>query len=222
MITKKQRTYRRTPGRTRYTKAYVARIARSVVQRNEETKCFTQALATNANGTTSWAFASALAGLTQGTSTSTRVGSRIQIVALEYFVKIAPATANMGGEGSMCRMIFYHNKAAGAATPSVSEYFDSNTFSSGRNINYVKKYTTLEDITHQMVITATPGTAATFAAGPAFFRIVRIPLRTFVEYAGNAGTISDLPVHDFGIGYAADDTNCCLVNVTSKVWFKDA
>ena len=39
-----------------------------------------------------------LAGLTQGTSTTTRVGARIALVAIEYFVKIAPAVASVGGE----------------------------------------------------------------------------------------------------------------------------
>lgn len=175
----------------------------------------------NLAGTTSWAYASATAGLTQGTATNTRVGSRISIVAIEYFVKIAPQTATIGGEGSMCRVIFYHNKAAAGALPPTAELWDTNNFYSGRNVNYARKYSIMEDITHQMVVT-TWNVSVPATAGPAFFRIIRLTPKTTVEYGGNAGTISDLPMHDFGVGYAADDTNCCLVNIASKVWFKDA
>ena len=53
-------------------------------------------------------------------------------MAIEYFVKIAPAVASVGGEGSMCRMVFYHNKAAAGAVPDVAQIFDTNNFYSGR------------------------------------------------------------------------------------------
>ena len=59
---------------------------------------FTQTLLNGTSSTNSWEFKSALAGLTQGTSTTTRVGARIALVAIEYFVKIAPAVASVGGE----------------------------------------------------------------------------------------------------------------------------
>ena len=52
--------------------------------------------------------------------------------AIEYFVKIAPAVASVGGEGSMCRMVFYHNKAAAGAVPDVAQIFDTNNFYSGQ------------------------------------------------------------------------------------------
>ena len=69
-------------------------------------------------------------------------------------VKIAPAVASVGGEGSMCRMVFYHNKAAAGAVPDVAQIFDTNNFYSGRNVNYATKFSLLDDITHQMVITS--------------------------------------------------------------------
>ena len=198
MLRKKQRTtYRR--GQSRPSKAYVARIARSVVRRNEETKCFTQTLLNGTSSTNSWEFKSALAGLTQGTSTTTRVGARIALVAIEYFVKIAPAVASVGGEGSMCRMVFYHNKAAAGAVPDVAQIFDTNNFYSGRNVNYATKFSLLDDITHQMVITSyNSSSGVAFSAGPALFKIIRVTPRTVVQFGGNAGTISDLPLDDFG------------------------
>ena len=198
MLRKKQRTtYRR--GQSRPSKAYVARIARSVVRRNEETKCFTQTLLNGTSSTNSWEFKSALAGLTQGTSTTTRVGARIALVAIEYFVKIAPAVASVGGEGSMCRMVFYHNKAAAGAVPDVAQIFDTNNFYSGRNVNYATKFSLLDDITHQMVITSYNS-----SSGVAFSRRSRAvqnhpgdPSNCGTVWR-NAGTISDLPLDDFG------------------------
>ena len=170
-----EETENHLPSRTiSASKAYVARIARSVVRRNEETKCFTQTLLNGTSSTNSWEFKSALAGLTQGTSTTTGVGARIALVAIEYFVKIAPAVASVGGEGSMCRMVFYHNKAAAGAVPDVAQIFDTNNFYSGRNVNYATKFSLLDDITHQMVITSyNSSSGVAFSAGPALFKIIR-------------------------------------------------
>ena len=138
--------------------------------KKQETKCFTQTLLNGTSSTNSWEFKSALAGLTQGTSTTTRVGARIALVAIEYFVKIAPAVASVGGEGSMCRMVFYHNKAAAGAVPDVAQIFDTNNFYSGRNVNYATKFSLLDDITHQMVITSyNSSSGVAFNAGPALF-----------------------------------------------------
>ena len=98
-------------------------------------------------------------------------------MAIEYFVKIAPAVASVGGEGSMCRMVFYHNKAAAGAVPDVAQIFDTNNFYSGRNVNYATKFSLLDDITHQMVITSyNSSSGVAFSAGPALFKIIRVTL----------------------------------------------
>lgn len=65
-VSKETRAYRRTYARRGSNKAYVARIARSVLRKGSETKCFSQTLATSVAVTSSWAWYSALAGLTQG------------------------------------------------------------------------------------------------------------------------------------------------------------
>ena len=117
---------------------------------------------------------------------------------LSTLLKIAPAVASVGGEGSMCRMVFYHNKAAAGAVPDVAQIFDTNNFYSGRNVNYATKFSLLDDITHQMVITSyNSSSGVAFSAGPALFKIIRVTPRTVVQFGGNAGTISDLPLDDF-------------------------
>ena len=55
----------------------------------------------------------------------------------------------------------------------------------------------LDDITHQMVITSyNSSSGVAFSAGPALFKIIRVTPRTVVQFGGNAGTISDLPLDD--------------------------
>lgn len=222
MIQKKPRTtYRRTYRRPVSNRAYVARIARSVVRRAEETKCFSQLLVTAGNVSTSWQYFSALAGLTQGTGTFQRVGSKISIMAIEMFIQIVPSSTNVPANGASCRFAIYHNKAAGGALPATNELWDSNGLVTGRFVNYARKYSILEDITHQMVITARDSTG-TYAVGPKLVKMLRVTPRTTVEFGLNGGTISDLPLDDFGMATIADGANCCQITVYSKVWFKDA
>lgn len=192
------------------------------MRRAEETKCFTQTVvAASTNVTTSWQYASLTAGLTQGVGTNARVGSKISIVALEFFISITPITANMDDNGSACRVVLYHNKACGGQLPSSNELWDNNALVTGRFVNYVAKYSILEDITHQMVLT-NRDSAGKWSSGPQLNKLLRVTPRTVVEYGGNVGTISDLPVDDFGIAFIADGTNCCQFNVVGKIWFKDA
>lgn len=222
MLTKKPRTYRRTYGRRRSNKAYVARIARNVMRRAEETKCFTQTVvAAGTNVNTAWQYASILAGLIQGVGTNARVGSKISIVALEFFVAVTPLTANMDDNGSACRLVIYHNKAAGGLNPVTAELWDNNALVTGRYVNYASKYSILEDVTHQMVLLSRDA-GGKWASGPQLNKLLRVTPRTTVEYGGNVGTISDLPQDDFGIAYISDGVNCCTLNVVGKVWFKDS
>jgi len=222
MIQKRPRqTYRRRYARGT-NKAFVARIARNVMRREEETKCFTQTVvAANTSVTNTWVFNSAIAGLVTGAGNTNRVGSKVTLVALEFFIMLAPATANVPDNGSACRLVIYHNKAAGYAVPSAAEVWDNNQIVTGRNVSFVHKYSILEDITHQMVLTARDNTGK-YASGPQLTKCLRVTPRTAVEFGGNVGSISDLFAHDFGVGFVSDDVNCCTLNVITKVWFKDA
>lgn len=190
------------------------------MRKGSETKCFSQTLATNVTVTNGWAWYSALAGLTQGTGTTARVGSKITLVAVEFFIQIVPSTANVPDNGSACRFVVYHNKACGAALPATAEVWDNNALITGRFVNYAKKYSILEDITHQMVVYSRDSTGK-YSSGPQLAKMLRVSPRTTVEYGGNGGTISDLPIDDIGFGVCADDVNCCTISVYSKVWYKD-
>jgi hypothetical protein len=192
------------------------------MRREEETKCFTQTIvAANTSVNNTWTYQSALAGLTTGSGNTNRIGSKVSLVAIEFFIMLEPSTANMADHGSSCRLVIYHNKAAGAALPNSNELWDNNQIVTGRFVSYKDKYSILEDITHQMVLTSRD-TGGKWASGPHLTKMLRVTPHTRVEYGGNVGTISDLPIDDFGIGFVADGANCCTLNVISKVWYKDS
>lgn len=199
----------------------VARIARSVALKNEETKCFSQQIAAAVSATNVWQFASAMAGLVQGTGPTARVGNKIHIVALEYFVWIVPAVLNVGVNGSLCRVIFYHNRDAQGTTPNVATLWDNNQLVTGRNVNWKDAFSIHDDITHQMTITSNNG-GTKFSAGPALFKCFRFPLGKDFVFNANGGTISDLYEQDYGMGFCTDGVNCCSVTCNVKIWFKDA
>ena len=74
-----------------------------------------------------------------------------------------------------------------------------------------------------MVITSyNSSSGVAFSTGSRAVQIIRVTPRTVVQFGGNAGTISDLPLDDFGVAHCSDDVTCCLVTVVAKVWFKDA
>lgn len=174
------------------------------------------------NTAATWTFFSFLAGLQQGTSPATRVGNQIKIVAVEAFVNIFPQVANMGGGGDVCRVVIYHNKAAGGLVAQSAAVWDTNVLTTGRNVNFKDQYSILADFTHSMTVTAdNGGTGAALWAGPRFFKCVRVPMKHAAKFNGNSGTTSDLSEDDIGVGFVSSGANCCNIVVTSKVWFKD-
>lgn len=160
--------------------------------------------------------------MAQGVGANQRVGNGIRIVALEAFVNIFPEIGHIGGGGDICRVVIYHNKAANGAVAQASQVWDTNTFTTGRNVNFKDQYSLLQDFTHAMTATAdSSSTGAALWAGPRFFKCIRVPLKHVVNFTGSAGLISDLTEEDFGIGFVSTGALCCNIVVTSKVWFKD-
>lgn len=121
----------------------------------------------------------------------------------------------------MCRVVVYHNRSAGGAVPTATTIFDTNDLFAGRNVTFSKRYTLMDDITHQMVVTTLNSTNGIATTGPSMFKCLRIPVNKKVQFNGNAGTISDLIEEDYGIGFASDTGSCCNIQINAKVWFKD-
>lgn len=213
-----QRRYKRGKfgARRVTTTSQVARITRQVIQRRAETKCFSQVLVSAGAVVNTWLFVSAMAGLTQGTSQTSRIGNGVHIVAIEFVLEVTPVAGNVSNDGDTCRMVIYHNKAPAGSLPTAAQVWDSNNLTTGRNVVFKDQFRILEDFNHNMVITTTTPTV-----GPRFNRIVRVTPRENFQYQGNVGTISDCFTSDYGMGYVATGSSCCNITITSKVWFKD-
>lgn len=170
------------------------------------------------NGT--WSFTSIMAGLTQGTGVTNRVGNKIQIIAIEVLMNIIPLS--VGVNGNFCRFVVFKYKDPNGSLPSMTTgplLFDANTVQSGRNVSFKDCYTVLGDMEHQMVITSQGGTTS---YGPKLFKKYRFPINASFAYNGNAGTISDCIEADYNIGVCSDNAGCCgLEQLYVKVWFKD-
>ena len=73
-------------------------------------------------------------------------------------------------------------------------------------MNYATKFSLLDDITHQMVITSYNPAVECIQRGSRAVQDHPGDPRTVVQFGGNAGTISDLPLDDFGVAHCSDDT----------------
>jgi hypothetical protein len=166
-----------------------------------------------------------MAGLVQGTGTTTRLGNQIHIVNIELWVELYPnQTGTSMQDGAACRVVCFKFKDPRGALPNMTgtgpQIFDANTYLVGRAIENVHSFAMLEDFTHQMVsFAAAPATAV---AGPRFAKCIKIPVNSKFDFGGNAGTISDCVTNDINIGVCADANGCCrIATFYTKVWFKD-
>ena len=169
-----------------------------------------------------WSFASVMAGMTQGTGVTNRIGNQVHVVAIELVCRLIPnQSAATIVAGTVCRLVLFKYKDPNGSLPNMTgtgpQIFDQNVVMTGRNIANIKSFTLLEDFTHNMIQTST-----TPSAGPMFTKIIRVPCNFKFNYSGNAGTISDCVNNDVVMGVCADNNGCCIIStLTAKVWFKD-
>lgn len=214
-----RRTYRGRGSRrvNRATRAFVRRV----VNVNFELKWFSQSLFSATASTVGWQYGSALAGLTQGFTQQTRIGSRVLCKRIEFTVFVSPITAAIGLNGSLCRMICYHNKQAGGTLVTSQILFDLDVLNTFRNLTQSNRVQVLRDVQMPMIHTGNNGTVTT-SVGPCMRFFWRIPVNKVIVYQGNAGTISDIVTDDYGFGFVSDDAGCCAVSAVSKMIFTDS
>lgn len=205
----------------------VVQITKRVLRSQAEKKAFSW-LIYNANASNAtWDISSFLgrtgAGnrIEQGLDFTNRIGDKIRLHAIHFTVFIAPAAVMPDGNGSLCRIIVYHNTQANGAVPAGAELFNANTFNELRNQLYRNRLFILKDFTHQMVVTGT-NAAANLTSGPEFFGTFSIYPKQEISYSGTSGEITQILKHDYGIGICSDTASCCNVTVKAQVVFTDA
>lgn len=208
-------------------KRRIASVTKRVLRQQLEKKYFNTDLYSG-TAPDSWTFRSAIAGLQQGSTATTRIGDKIRIHKIEFMVSIEPLPVANTESGSRCRVILYHNKQANGAVPTAANgVFDSDEILSLRYHPKLPQYTVLKDYVHNMSIMSAAfdsGTSTTLplTAGPPIqFKWVIYP-KTPIAFTSSAGTISDILRDDYGLGFVGDESDCCNIEVITKVTFTDA
>jgi len=166
----------------------VARVVRNVLTRQAEKKASFQTPVSNAASGITWIFNSfiATAGIPQDVTVNGRIGDKIRVRAIEVTLKISPVLLAVGNNGSICRIIFYHNRRASGALPSGATIMNGNNILGHVNQEFNKQFTVIRDFTHSMVVTAFNG-GVNGSVGPVFQETFRLfPPSTLVESAFGA------------------------------------
>lgn len=169
-----------------------------------------------------WTFQSAIAGLTQGTDNINRIGQKIRVHSIEWYLQCNPLTTTIDRSGANAKFIIYHNTAAGGALPTGAAIFDADNMFELRNINQTNKIRILRSKTCTCVITAYTSADAA-AAGPPMMLHFKIYPKKVVEFSSNGSSQAVLLKDDYGIGYCAEAADSMsITQLRSKVIFSDA
>lgn len=236
-----RRAFRRRTTKRRFRKSVTA-ITKRVLNRNLEHKFYQTVpcgslvggvwLPATLTGST-WVWASSIAGpnFVQGTDSSTRVGDRIMVNRIEYYVVIQPLVPIVDDKnGFRCRLVCYHNKQCQGAVPSTTGVWDIDQLDTLRNVPNSGRISILRDYVHTMVPTAvtTPATGGTTSAatvntaGPIFTGRFNIYPRKKIQYISNAQSVAAVVKDDYGVGFIAEGANCCQMLIIAKMHYTDA
>lgn len=169
-----------------------------------------------------WSFASALAGIQQGTAISNRIANKIRVKWIDIQVACV-GTTSVPVSGSQARFILYHNKEAVGAVPSATSMFTANTFYSLQNPNTTARYA----IMREKICDCYPITTSAGSTAPRHFFRWRVYLNKIITFQSNAADITDILKDDYGLGYVAVNGTAgteqmSLSNLTMLVCFTDA
>jgi len=232
---------KKTKGRKRVTKTAVTknqlgRMVRSYVTNIEEKKyiqfcCTSSTWNTGTATNATWTFGSAIqggqnavlgamVGVIQGTNRNERVGNRIRLHRIDFLINIVPISGPTMFDGSICRVVVYHNKEPQGSLVTSAQTFASDIYNAPRNEQYRNRISILKDFTHSMVATGT-NAGAVLSTGPQFLGKFSIYPKQVVEYSGSTGTIATIMKHDYGVGWCSDTTSCCNITCVGTVVYTD-
>lgn len=231
----------RTSRKKKVTKAEIARTIRSMSE-----KKFASGLVFNAAPGINWTFqaigarttlvsqvtatdmnAGVQPGIVQGVNRYERVGNSIRIEKITFSIVITPSVANVMHDGSVCRILFVHDKAWGQAAVA-GDIMETQNFYGLPRTDRVgpgkeKRYNIIKDISHQMVETAQTGAGAAGAVGPQLLTNFSIYPRSRVDFLGPGCTDTDLAIgtNAWYVMVAADGVACCTVKIGFEVVWTD-
>lgn len=200
-----------------------------VVLRNQELKYYEYlGMVSSAVTNHVWNFSECGArNIIQGTDVTTRVGNKIYIESIDWYIKIYPTPGNTNNTGSACRFIIYHDKEANGALPTYVNFFQDNIYNSFRQLGFwPRKSTILMDKLHMMygtlAATTTGTTTTTTNSGPSYIAMFKQKVGKVMSFSDNSGSITGVSNDSWGIGWCADADNCCNITVSTRIRFRDA
>lgn len=175
----------------------------------------------------SWNFASALAGLQQGTAANNRIGNKIFLHSIQFTITMKPASVAAGTIAEQCRCVIYHNRETSGVLPvGANGMFTHAGLAAQRFQPLLNQYGVLRDGIHTFTPQIYNSTSSTVVLGPPVTYVWRVFPRRTVDFRSNAGTISDLYKDDYGVGCVAEVNGAaspsCEMRVRIQVIFSDA
>lgn len=215
--------YRRPTRRTKRAKATRAtrQIVRQVVQNQAEEKYFAQNLYNGQLTGATWLMKSAIAGIVQGTTASTRLGNAIRLKRIDFAIYVEPNGTGMGITGSVCKLMLWHNKQASGAVLSPTTLYNADNINALLNWSQHNRCTELKVQYCNMWTQTISGSASTSANGTMRFNWSIFP-KTRIDFVANNGNNADILSDDYGFGFVSDVLSCCKVTCNVQVIFTDA
>jgi len=173
---------------------------------------------------TTWQWAP-LNTMSQGTSSSTRLGNRVFIESIELNISMNCIAGTNNQVGAICRFVVVMDRQAnGAVIPGIPSFFQDDNVLSVRSVAGFPRYLQLKNIQRTMQATqvSTGGTPGNTEASMPEVIHVYIPVRRYTQYQSNAGTISDILTNSICYGMLASTNNTCQVQMRGKLTFRDA
>jgi len=162
-----------------------------------------------------------LNGLTQGTTSSTRIGRRVTVKSIEWRFNCSTSTLT---NWTSNRFMIVVDTQANAATPAFTDIYDSLSPSTLRNVSNMPRFKVLYDSDEFIMIgnlSTSPGNDLIARAFKGYLR-VNIPVQYNV---GTAGTIADIQtnaIYFVAVGNSsASTTNTDVFNSQVRVRYTD-
>lgn len=192
---------------------------KKVVRTTLEKKYFTPVASTIASGA-NWTFVHNIYQIIPGSLATNRIGAKINLLYIDWFITIVPSATVDAAGGSSCRIIFWHDKDCRGSSPVGNQLFMTDTYNDVRNPLYKSRYSIQAERTHNMTVISN-NAGATFATGPQAHIAYRQRCNKKIEFVGDTGVLASLYKDNFGMAFCADGANCCSITVKANIYFTD-
>lgn len=152
----------------------------------------------------------------QGTTTSTRIGRKIMICAIQL-----NSVAYMDGTISdqIIRVCLFQDAQANGSAPSFTDVFSSNNLFSHPNPFNENRFQLLEDL--YITLEATTGSPTTTYSPNYKIKRLDAPLYMEVDYSGTTGALSEIRSNNLFLTVQGLSDNASVFTGIFRVWYTD-